>query len=258
MRRWTSWGAALLLVVLLAVRGSAQDKDNKDAKDAPKKADAKDAPDPKDAPKKPDPKMPAPKKEDAEKKLTKTGTISGELVHIEPGKQQFRVKVTYQYTEVNQGEVQAYQQELYNAQVALAKRDYNGARNHQQSALQHQAKIYSLKSNSKEYSVEGTADLKVRLSKPKATFDDMGNIKVPTEKEIAAMRGKDKFFDGEFSDLTVGSFIQVTLILPKVGPKKKDDLDVKETQLEATKIVLVKEPGVDAPPGPGVGKKPKK
>src|SRR5262245_46357821 len=119
MCRLTSWGAALLVVSLIAVRGSAQDKDNKDAPKKPdvKNPDAKD-PDPKkadakDAPKKPDPKMPGPAvpdKKEAEKKLVKTGTLGGELVHIEPGKQQFRLKVTYQYSEVNQAEVNAYYQ----------------------------------------------------------------------------------------------------------------------------------------------------
>src|SRR5690349_20701441 len=110
MRCWNPWGVALLILALLAVQTTAQDKakdakDAKDVKDAPKKADDK----------KPDmPPAKGPDKKDPEKKPPKTVTLGGELVHIEPGKQAFRLKVTTQYPELNQSEAQAMQQEQYN------------------------------------------------------------------------------------------------------------------------------------------------
>ena len=57
--------------------------------------------------------------------------------------------------------------------------------------------------------------MKVRLPAPKTEFDDMGNLKKFTKKELDAKRGPDKLFDGEFGDLTNGQIVQVTIVMPK-------------------------------------------
>ena len=49
----------------------------------------------------------------AETKLIKAGVIAGELVHIEPGKQSIRVKITIPHQEINQGALKAYQQAFW-------------------------------------------------------------------------------------------------------------------------------------------------
>src|SRR5437016_3662467 len=101
MIRCSPWGVALLVLAFVVAQGVAQDKDKAAPKDAVKKDDAK-----KDDAKKDDPKTPPPKvpdKKEAEKKLLKTQAVTGEIVHIEPNKQAFRLKVTYQYSELNQG-----------------------------------------------------------------------------------------------------------------------------------------------------------
>jgi len=289
MRRWTPWVAGLIVVALVAVRVPAQDKaqDKKDAVNKPdekkpdekkpdvkkpdekkpdekkpeekkpdeKKPDVKKPDEKKPDVKKPEVKMPAPAipdRKEAEKKLVKTGTILGELVHIEPGKQAIRVKVSYQYSELNQGAVNALLQAQAQYQQALAKRDWGGARSAQQSMVQQQLNLYQVKTTSQEYAIEAASEMKVRLPRPKSSFDETGNIKVLNAKETAKLRGKDSMFDGEFSDLNTGSIVQVTLILPKVAtkPKNKDDLDVREeAKLEATKIAVLKEPIPEAPPG---------
>ena len=174
-----------------------------------------------------------------ENKLIKAGVIAGELVHIEPGKHTIRVKVTYQYAVINAGALQAYlkaEQDLANAtnqqQVYQAQR----------SMLQQQANLYTLKSASKEFPVEAAEKCEVRLPAPKQAFDDMGNVKKLTRKELAALRGKDRMFDGEFSDLTTGQIVQITLVkqrLPRTA-KKKDDLE--ENKPQASKIAVLRQP----------------
>lgn len=268
MSRWSLWSVALLFLAFVAARGAAQDKkdaapkdvakkdadkkdaDKKDAdkKDAAKKdadkADKKDA-DKKDADKKPDPKMPAPDKKDAEKKLLKTQMVAGELVHIEPNKQAFRVKVSYQYSEINQG---AYQG-MINAQRELAAaRDYNARNAALRNYATNQAKLYDIKTASKEIAIDGGENMKVRLNQPKAGFDDFGNLKKFTMKELKAMMGVDKMYDGEFSDLTVGQIVQATVVVPKAPakPVKKDDLTLMEDpKIEATRVAVLRQP---APP----------
>jgi len=236
MNRWWSWNVALLLVALVAYRAPAQDKDKKDPA---KKDDVK-----KDEPKKP--ATPAPMPDLA--KGQKTTTITGELIHVESGKAGFRVKVPEYYVEVNEGEARAAIQEQANAQAALARRppDVNAARNHLAAAEQHKAKIRQVKTRNKDLTFEAHEKAVVRLPGPKDSFDEMGNVKKYTVKELDALRGKDKLFDGEFTDLTNGQIVQVTIIVPKMPakPLKKDDLQLEEPKLEALRIVVLRQPKV--------------
>jgi hypothetical protein len=240
MSRCSPWGVALLVFAFVVGSGLAQDKKDAVAKDAAAKDAAK-----KDDAKKDDPKTPAPKvpdKKEAENKLLKTQLISGELVHIETNKQAFRIKVTYQYSEPNQGAIQAYAKAQQD--YALA-RDINARNNALRAMMQHQANLYTTKSTSKEYGIEAAENMKVRLPAPKTEFDDMGNLKKFTAKELAAKRGPDKMFDGEFTDLTTGQIVQVTILVPKAPakPVKKDDLTLQEDpKIEATKVAVLKQP----------------
>src|SRR5688572_806553 len=120
MSRRLSWGVACLAVAVFAVGLRAQEKDKKD----PKK-----------------PAVPAPKvpdMKDAVKNLTKTGKIAGEIVHVETGKQAFRVKVTYTYSEFNQGAYNNIVQQQIHLRNALAKGDVNAARSHQVEIIKNQ------------------------------------------------------------------------------------------------------------------------
>ena len=109
---------------------------------------------------------------------------------------------------------------------------------------QHQSKLYTVKTKSQEFAINSAEEMKVRLNGPKSTFDDMGNVKKYTAKELKELRGKDGYFDGEFADLTTGQQVAVTVLLPKVAPKpkNKDDILIEENKLEATKVIVVHSP----------------
>lgn len=224
--RWLMSSVALLAVALIATeRSAAQDKDKKEDK----------------KPNVPAPMVPDAK--DAVKKQLKTGKVLGELIHIEPNKQAFRVKLTYQYSELNQGALNGL---LQAQRDAAAARDVNALVNAQRAAAQHRANLYTVKTGHRELTIDAAEKFVVRMPVPKETFDDMGNVKKFTKAELDKLRGTDKLFDGEYSDLAVGQVVQVTLILPKpmpMKPKGKDDLDLTgddPNKLEATHVAVLK------------------
>jgi len=243
MSRWSLWGVAFLVAAVVVSGSQAQDKKDAAKKDAAKKDADKKPDDKKPDDKKPDDKKPTDKKPDDKKPMDtrKTTVLAGEIVHIEPAKQAFRVKVTVQYQELNQGEANALLQ---------ANRDLSTAKNRDEYAAalrriaDHRSRLYSIKSKSQDYAIDSAEDMKVRLNAPKSAFDDMGNVKKYTAKELQELRGKDKLFDGEFADLTNGQIVQVTILLPKVAPKpkNKDDIQLDDNKLEATKVVVLKQP----------------
>ena len=76
-------------------------------------------------------------------------------------------------------------------------------------------------------------DVKVRLTDPPPAYDDKGNIKKRTEKELKELKGDPKDPDSkllgypaQFSDIRQGSYVKVSLVKKKethpTGPKPKD------------------------------------
>lgn len=177
-------------------------------------------------------------KTETEKKLIEAGKVAGELVHIEPSKHSFRLKVTYQYAKINPGALQGILQAQQQLATARSAQQVYQA---QQSLIQNQANLYTLQSASKEFPIEAAEKCEVRLPAPKQAFDDMGNVKKLKPKELAALRGKDRMFDGEFSDLTIGQIVQITLVkrrLPR-GAKKED---LEENKPQASRIAVLRQP----------------
>src|SRR6266542_1079194 len=229
--RWTLLPlSALLSALLIAPLVAADDKKN-DPKTPPKVSEKKDAP--KLAP----PKVP--EKKEAENKLIKAGEVAGELVSVEPTKNSIKVKVPLRYSELNQGAVNG----LMQAQIDLRNaRDYNGVYNARRAMAKHLSELYTIKTSSIEIPVDAADECKVRMAQPKAVFDDMGNVKKLSAKDLAALRGKDRLFDAEFSDLSPGQLIRVTLVKPKTvptGPKTKDDLKFDDYKLQASRIIIL-------------------
>ena len=179
-------------------------------------------------------KKPTDKKE-TDHKLVKAGMVAGELVHIEPSKHSIRLKVAYQ--KINMG---AYQG-LIQAQAQLATaRSLQQIQSIQRTIAGHQRNLYT--TAYQEIPIDTTETCVVRLPAPKSAFDDMGNVKKMSPKELAKLRGKDKMFDGEFSDLTTGQIVRITLVKNKTtpGPKGKDDLD--ENKPQASRIEVLSQP----------------
>jgi len=236
MNRLLRWTLLPLSALLIAPVFAADDKKN-DPKTPPKVAEKK------DAPKLTPPKVP--EKKDAENKLIKAGEIAGELVSVEPTKNSLKVKVTIPYSELSQDAYRALIQAQIDLQKAAANRDINGVISARRAIAQNQLNLYTIKSVSKELPVDAADDCKVRMAQPKAAFDDMGNVKRLSPKELAALRGKDRLFDAEFSDLSPGQLLRITLVKPKTAataPKAKDDLKLDDYKFQASRIVILSQP----------------
>jgi len=237
MNRVLRWTWLPLFVFLIAPAFAADDKKDDKKPDAKPGAEKKDDKTPPKVPGKVAPKVPD--KKEAENKLIRAGELAGEIVHIEPGKNAIRLKVTLRYSEVNQGALNGLRQ----AQIDLARaRDYNAVVNARNAIAQHQANLYTMKSKTTDVPVDAAENVQVRLAQPKAAFDDMGNVKKYTAKELAKIRGKDGLYDGEFSDLSTGQLVRVTLVRPKtapVRPRNKDDINLEDNKVTASRIIVL-------------------
>lgn len=225
-------GLALLLSLLVALPVlSAQDA-KKDVKDAPKEKDvAKDK----------DPDKPAPVA------YVKVGSVQGQIAGIGESGRTIRLKVPA----LNPTEAQA----LMRAQQQLATaRTPQQAAQYQQQIAQHQARLYS---STQEVSITAVDEAQVRLANPPTEFDDKGQPKKHSKEELAKLKGDPKLpgFKGDFSDLTAGQLVQVTLVRrkdapaprpvnPRVPMKKDKDADpelVKDNMAQTNFIVVVQE-----------------
>jgi hypothetical protein len=189
-----------------------------------KKADAdkKDAP---DAKKDPD------KKDVNTKDSLKAGELVGKLTNVDETKKAIKLQITIEYPELNVGEAQALAQSERDLAVAQAKRDFQGVLNAQNAMAQHQAKLYNVKSQTKDLDLQTIEDVKVRLANPPPQYDAKGNIKKLTEAEKKELKGPDPSLPGyqaEFANLHNEQFVKVTLVKKKDAPKhppKGKDLD---------------------------------
>ncbi len=266
MKRMSRWTWLPLAVFLAAPALAADDKKPNDPKkpeaekkdekkpEAPKpgadkKDDPKLPPPPKGAPDKnndlklpPPPRGSAPDKKEAEKKVVSGGVLSGEVSHVETAKNTFRVKVSYQYAEPNPGAIQGF---INEQRAAAFARDPNARRQHLINMLNHQRNMYRPKTASRDFDIVPDEKCEVRLPAPKSTFDKDGKPMKLSPAEVAKLRGRDRLFAGEFSDLTTGQVVQVTIIKPKTAPaakRDKDDVNFDDLQLKASRIVVVRQP----------------
>ena len=236
MRRLLTGIAALALALCVVPAFAADDKDKKDpAPDAKKDADKDTTP-------------------PAEKPI-KLGVVAGKLVEVNESAKSLKVEVTTEVQKPNLGEIQAMQNCEVQLAQAAARRDYNGMASLQQQILQHKLNSVKIEKQTKNMDYTTTEDVKVRLTDPPVAYDDKGNLKKYTHKELEALKGDPKDPDyklpgypGAFSDLRQGSMVRVTLVkkreAPHTGPKAKDaDPDVKQDNLpEASMIEILPDP----------------
>ena len=227
-------GIAALLLGLVVLPAFAADKDDKK--------------DPADA-----------KKDDANtEKTIKAGVLAGKLVEVNETKKSIRLQVGYDVAKPNVGEIQA----LASCQAQLAQAmyrrppDYNQIASLQQQMVQHAARTTSVEHKTQDVEVTATDDVKVRLAEPPPAFDDKGNIKKRTAKELKELKGDPKDPDyklpgypGVFSDLRTDQIVKISLVKKKeapkpVGPKPKDaDVDLLGENLpQASQIEILAEP----------------
>jgi hypothetical protein len=111
----------------------------------------------------------------------------------------------------------------------------------------------------KDFDLDAAADAKVRRQDPPVQYDDKGNVKKYTEKELKELKGPDTKLPGyaaDWSDLKVGQMVKITLTKAQ---DKKDNNDNKDknkadTKPRASQVLIVKEAPEDADQG---GKKKK-
>jgi hypothetical protein len=209
-----------------------------------------------DDPKK-DPPPPDAKKDDAPpaEKPIKVGVVSGKLVEVNETAKSVKLEVMIEVQKPNLGEMQAAQYCQIQLAQAAARRDYNAVASLQQQILQHKLNSITIEKKTQNMDYTSMDDVKVRLTDPPVAYDDKGNIKKRTAKELTELKGDPKDPDsklpgypGAFTDLRTGSYVKVTLVkkkeAPHTGPKPKDaDPVVKDDNLpEASLIEILPDP----------------
>ena len=236
MRRLLTGITALLLalMVLPAFAADDKDKDKKDpAPDVKKDAD-------KDK-----------KEEPVAEKPIKVGAVSGKLTEVNESAKSIKLEITTQVSKPNYGEIQALQSCQIQLAQAAARRDYNSVANLEQQMLQHKLHLTTVEKKTSTVDYMTTDDLKVRLMEPPPAFDDKGNVKKRTAKELRELKGDPKDPDyhlpgypGSFTDLHQGSQVIVTLVKKREAhhtePKPADaDPDAKQENVPQASMIEI-------------------
>jgi hypothetical protein len=231
MRHTLRW-AALLGIVLLALPTFADDAKKDDAK----KGDAV-----------PDTKKDLDKDKKAEvtsEKMIAAGQLIGKITSVEESKKIIRLRVTYEVGKINQGEANA----LAQAQANLLKaKNLQERINAQVEIAKHEANLITYEKKHQDVELHTAEDFKVRLPNPPVQFDEKGQVKKLTPKELKDLKGDSKLagFPGEFSDLHNDQLVSVTLIKKKDAPRPKPakgkdtDVDLLADHLPQVSVVLV-------------------
>ena len=215
------------------------------------------ADDPKKDPPPPDAKKDVDKKDEtppAEKPI-KVGVVAGKLMEVNETAKSIKLEITIEVSKPNLGEIQALESCKIQQAQAAARRDYNAVASLQQQIIQHSLRTTTVEKQTKNMDYTSTDDVKVRMTDPPVAYDDKGNIKKRTAKELAELKGDPKDPDsklpgypGAFTDLRTGSYVKVTLVkkkeAPRTGPKPKDaDPDLKDDNLpQASMIEILPDP----------------
>ncbi|HVS34369.1 MAG TPA: hypothetical protein VMS17_02240 [Gemmataceae bacterium] len=166
-------------------------------------------------------------------KTIKAGTVAGKVLDVNETAKSLKVEVIIEYAKPNIGELQAYQQAQINYANALARRDVNGALSAQRDMAYHAARTTSVEKKTQNVDITSSDDLKVRMAEPPPAYDDKGNIRKRTQKELDELKGDPKSPDyklpgypAQFSDLRQGVYVKVSLVKKKEahpsGTKPKD------------------------------------
>ena len=207
-RHFTAIAAVMLALLLLPALGAADDKD-KDKKDPAPDAKKDD---------------PAPNTE----KTIKAGTITGKVAAVNGTGKTITLEIVYEYSRPNLGEMQALEQARVNLARAIASRNPGDAANAERDIALHSLRLTQVERKTKNKEFPSTDDAKVRLTEPPPAYDDKGNIKKRTEKELKELKGDSKLpgYPGDWNDLRQGDMVRLTLIKKKevhhTDPKAKD------------------------------------
>jgi hypothetical protein len=109
-------------------------------------------------------------------------------------------------------------------------------------ALTHGHSPVKVVTQAKSYDLELGDAVKVRLTQPPPQYDEKGNLKKYTDKELREMRGTDANlpgYAGDTNSLKAGQIVKVTFGKPKAAPADKEkDKDATDTKTQV-KMILV-------------------
>jgi hypothetical protein len=216
MQKSSRWiGLPLVLVLALPVFAADDKKDKK------KKGD--DA-DPKEA-----------KKEKLEYGQTFVATVASVSGNSQ---KEFTVKISYTYRELNQQAYLSYQQQLAQRQLQVQIARTPQQRQQaliQLAQLQQPRNLVNVKTVNKDVELRAADEVKVRSLNPPIDYDDKGNVKKYTKKELAELKGPDKTLPGytaEFESLAPNQVVKIYLAKEKAAPKKPMKIKPKKGKKE--------------------------
>jgi len=255
-------GLAVLAFACVLPAFAADDKKPDDKKPDDKKPDLKKVED-----KKVEDKA-AKEKKDAENKMISAGQVSGKLLRISDGGQKtitVQVKIVYRVPnpgalqtianlqlqiqqtrlQIQQAAVQRNFQQLQQLQLQLAQQ--------QQQLFQNQANAFQRKEENKDLELKLAEDVEIRVMNLPPAFDDKGQVRKRTRKELDELKGPDKKkpgYQGDMESLHPEQYVVAHLVRKKDAPKLKgggglppvDGLD--DNKPTVSMVVIVAEPMV--------------
>jgi len=181
-------------------------------------------------------------------KMVAAGEITGKLTTLADGSQKYMtLEVSVKYQVPNP----AAAQEAANLQrqVADASRDKNPAKRAQRlndlqlKIAQNQQNQVTTKEEKKKVEVQAGEDMKVRTIVLAPMFDDKGNVKKPTPKQLKELKGSDPKLPGYTAtagDLKQDQTVKVFLAKKKKTDKAdKDDKDNKDENRPLVSMILI-------------------
>jgi len=183
-------------------------------------------------------------------KMIKAGQLVGKVKNIYESKKTLRISVTVVTPKPNIGAIQGLAQAQRAYQQAIYRRppDLNAARQAQIQMIQHQNNLYTYEKKDHEIELSTVDEVEVRAAKPKPEYDEKGNIKKPTRKELKELKGDPKKpgYKAEFGDVQPDQVIRVQLVKKKDAPrpapmrrKKDEEIDPLADNLPQVSSIMI-------------------
>ncbi len=236
MRQLALAAGFLALFCVAFTDSSAQDKDAKGSDKKDEKKDASDA----DKAKKSEPKR------EAEEKVVWGEVRSGKIRKLDAESAR---DLTVGIPEPDPVKIARLQQWQTSEMARISRIPLNeGARRVNENnryLLELNRKKETETTTPRDYDFRAADNCKVRTANPEPRYDDRGQLKPYTQRELTALKGKSKLpgYPAEFDQLKVGQAVDVYLAKLKPGAKKappsKDSKD--DNKREVVMIVITQE-----------------
>jgi hypothetical protein len=199
--------------------------------------------------------------------LTQAGTVTGRVKSLNGTDKSLTLELDVPAPQANRGAAteQARQQE----HIAQAEADILRTRDpvqRAQKAARLQAELQRDQVHDaeraahpqmmhKDYDLDAANDVKVRRQDPPVQYDDKGNVKKYTSKELSELKGDSKLpgYAADWTDLKVGQTIKISVVAPKKDKDAKDkdakDKDKADTTPKVSQVMIVKEAPENADQG---------